>query len=493
MHMLRFFIFNLLGYTLPMAVALVSVPLITRFAGVERLGALGVVWALVGYFGFLGFGLSRVVTRRVAQAAEQGRLHEELADLRSFFWWYVAPALLGIALVLVASQTLFSGALPPGELGAELAVSWAWIACSISLTLATNWLRGALEGVQRFARVNLLRTVFGAWTFMAPAVAAMLQPTLDAMIIGIVLGRVLELIAHGWACMRAERGILFGPSPRIRANPRLYVQEGGWITFANVITPLMLYTDRFVMAALAGPRAVAWYVTSQEVLLRTTAIPVALVGVLFPKFSGNLDAVTAAPLAALYQRGIRVVAAIMLPLCAFAAAGAYDGLRLWLGEDFALNAFSVVEVFAVGIYVYAISLLPHAWLQAVGRAHLTAKVHLFEWPLYALALYSAAEHGGIVGVAWIWVLRVILDCLLLVRLVGQESARPAVLPLVAGMAVIGLAGVISGPDVAWPWRAAACGAALFGGFAVAWGVFLQRDDRQAVFGMRERFMSSRKK
>lgn len=486
MQTARFFVFNLLGYTLPMAIALVSVPVIAHYAGVERLGALGVVWALVGYFGFLGFGLSRVVTRRVAQAAEQGRLPDELADLRSFFWWFAAPTLVFIALLLIIARSLFSGYLPPGELGTELAAGWVWIACSISITLATNWMRGALEGVHRFARVNILRTVFGGWTFIAPAVAALYHPTLDAMIVGIVLGRILELVAHGWACLSAERGILIGPSPRSRANPKLYLQEGGWITIANVITPLMLYTDRFVMAALAPPRAVAWYVTSQEVLLRTTAIPVALVGVLFPKFSGNLDANSEVTLAAVYQRGIRVVAALMLPLCALAAAGAYDGLRLWLGEEFAINAHRVAEVFAVGIYVYSISLMPHAWLQAIGRAHLTAKVHLFEWPIYALCLYSAVSYWGIVGVAWMWVLRVIFDCLLLVRLVGQESAKPVAMPLIIGMVFVALACLFTGPDVAWQWRALSCALALSGGFVLAWTTLLHREDREEASGMRDR-------
>lgn len=481
MHTLRFFLFNLLGHTLPMVIALVSVPVIAHFAGIERLGALGIVWALVGYFSFLDFGLSRVVTRRVAYAAEQGRLTEELADLRSFLWWRAVPALLLIALLLLAARSIFAGFLPAGDLGRELAASWPWISWSIPVTLATNWLRGALEGVHRFARVNVLRSVFGGWTYAAPAVAALLQPTLDAMIIGIVLGRILALVAHAWACLQVERGILVGPAPRHLAGFGMFFQEGGWITVSNVISPLMLYSDRFVLAALLPPKAVAWYVTSQEVLLRTMVIPAALAGVLFPKFAGNLDARTEIALAALYQRGVRVIAALMLPLCALAAAGAYDGLRIWLGESFAANAYRVVEIVALGIFVYAISHLPHAWLQAVGRAHLTAKVHLFELPLYALALYAGATHWGIAGAASMWALRVLLDCLLLLRLVGQESARPVAVPLLAGLTFIALTGALSGPEWGWQWRAATCSVALGGGIAVAWFGLLGREDRSEAF------------
>lgn len=488
-HTLRFFIFNLLGHTLPMAVALVSVPVIAHFSGVERLGALGVVWALVGYFSFLDFGLSRVVTRRVAQAAEQGRLDAELTDLRGFFWWRAVPALVAMGLLLFAGRSMLGGFLPAGDIGKELAASWPWISFSIPVTLVTNWLRGSLEGMHRFARVNLMRTIFGAWTYAAPAVASLFMPTLEGMIVGIVLGRVLALAAHAWACLRTERGILVGTVPVKLAGEGLFFQEGGWITVSNVINPLMLYSDRFVLAALVPPTAVAWYVTSQEVLLRTMVIPAALAGVLFPKFAGNLDAQTEAPLAALYQRGIRIISAIMLPLCALAAAGSYDGLRLWLGESFALNAHRVVEIVALGIFVYAIAHLPHAWLQAVGRAHLTAKVQLFELPLYAAGLYAAVGEWGIAGAAALWVLRVFLDCLLLLRLVGRESARPVGKPVLAGVAFIALAGALSGPEVAGMWRAVSCAAAFFGGCAIAWCALLNGDDRIEAFRLRDRFKS----
>lgn len=486
MHTLRFFIFNLLGHTLPMAVALVSVPVIAHFAGVERLGALGVVWALVGYFSFLDFGLSRVVTRRVAQAAEQGQLESELLDLRGFFWWRAVPALMAMAMLLLVARGVFAAFLPEGELGRELSASWPWISFSIPVTLATNWLRGALEGVHRFARVNLMRTVFGAWTYAAPAVASLYMPTLDGMIIGIVIGRVLALAAHVMACLQAERGILMGEVRPKLAGQGLFFQEGGWITISNVIGPLMLYSDRFVLAALVAPTAVAWYVTSQEVLLRTMVIPAALAGVLFPKFAGNLDARTAVPLEALYQRGVRLISAIMLPLCALAAAGAYDGLRIWLGASFAANAYRVVEIVALGIFVYAISHLPHAWLQAVGRAHLTAKVQLVELPVYGLSLYIAVTEWGIVGAASLWVVRVVIDCLVLLHLVGPESARPVMIPVLTGVTFIAMVGMFSGPETAWTWRAALCTIAVVVGSAVSWFGLLSPDDRSEAFRLRER-------
>jgi O-antigen/teichoic acid export membrane protein len=261
MHTVRFVIFNLAGHILPILVALVSVPVIAHHAGVERLGVLGVVWALVGYFSFLDFGLSRVVTRRVAHARDSGFLQQELALLRGVFWQRAVPGLVVIGGLLFLARKVFAGFLPPGPLGEELAHGWAWIAWCVPVTLATNWLRGSLEGVHRFARVNLLRSIFGAWNYAAPAIASLYRPSLDALIVGIVLGRILSLAAHAVACLQAERGILAGPSPRTLTSLRSFFREGGWITLSNVVNPLMLYADRFVLGALLSPRAVAWYVT----------------------------------------------------------------------------------------------------------------------------------------------------------------------------------------------------------------------------------------
>ncbi|KRB90542.1 flippase [Noviherbaspirillum sp. Root189] len=478
MHTLRFFAFNLLGHVLPMVVALVSVPVIAHAAGVERLGALGIVWALVGYFSFLDFGLSRVVTRRVANAADQGNLAEELTILRGFFWWRALPGLLAIGAVLWLLRPLFQPYLPPDNLGREITAGWVWIAWSIPVTLATNWLRGALEGVHRFARVNLLRTVFGAWTYAAPAVAALVSPTLDSLIAAIVIGRVLALLAHALASLRAEPGILLGAARP--SSMRIFFQEGGWITVSNIIGPLMVYSDRFVLAALLPPKAVAWYVTSQEVMLRTLVIPAALTGVLFPKFAGKLDARSEAALTGLYERGIRVAAALMLPLCALAAAGAYDGLRLWLGEDFAINGYRVVEIVAVGIFVNAIATLPFAWLQATGRSNLTARIHLIELPLYAAGLYVAAVTNGIVGAAALWTVRVTVDCLLLLSCAGRTGLRPAVPSLLAGMTLVIAAGLCSHPMLPWPWRAVVCMVAILTGLGLGWMQFLSPQDRNEV-------------
>ena len=484
MTFIRFFLFNLLGNVLPILTALVAVPVIAHYAGVDRLGALGVVWGLIGYFGFLDFGLSRVVTRRVASALERNRAEEELTELRGFLWWWATPGLIVITVLLILARPIAARFFPDNWMGTELDNGWIWICLCIPITLLTNWLRGALEGGQRFARVNLLRTVFGAWNYAAPAAVVLVAPTLTAMIAVIAAGRFLALLAHAAACLQVAPEILVGPAPRRMSSGRLFFQEGGWMTVSNLIAPLMVYSDRFVLAALLPTRAVAWYVTSQEVMLRTLMVPAALAGVLFPKFSEATHQPAAGTVFALYQRSIRLISAMMLPICTLATVLAYDALSFWLGEPFAVNSHRVVEIISIGIFVASIGQLPFAWLQGLGRSHITARIHMLELPLYALGLYVSVKQWGIEGAAWMWTIRVSVDCLLLLTMAAKEGRRPPISIAAAGASVIMLAGYLTGPERDWQWRAGVAATMAATSLLAAWFGLLNRDDRNQIGRLR---------
>jgi O-antigen/teichoic acid export membrane protein len=57
--------------------------------------------------------------------------------------------------------------------------------------------------------------------------------------------------------------------------------------------------------------------------------------------------------------------------------------------------------------------IPHAYIQASGDARSTALIHVFESALYIPALLILIQMHGILGAAIAWMLRALLDLILL--------------------------------------------------------------------------------
>ena len=57
---------NLFGALFPLLVGFVCIPFILENIGVERLGILTIIWALIGYFTIFDFGLGRALTYQIA-------------------------------------------------------------------------------------------------------------------------------------------------------------------------------------------------------------------------------------------------------------------------------------------------------------------------------------------------------------------------------------------------------------------------------------------
>jgi O-antigen/teichoic acid export membrane protein len=115
----------------------------------------------------------------------------------------------------------------------------------------------------------------------------------------------------------------------------------------------------------------------------------------------------------LYSRSLKSILLVSGPLLLVLAAFARQLLNAWLGPDFAAKSASTLQILALGVLINCIAFVPFGLLQGLGRPDLTAKFHLLETPVYALALWFFLPRFGLPGAAWAWVLRVSLDTALL--------------------------------------------------------------------------------
>ena len=166
----------------------------------------------------------------------------------------------------------------------------------VTLTAA---LRGLLEAGKRFDWVNGIRVPLGVLTFVAPLAVSMATPHLAALCAALAVLRVLALAAHWAACARLMPALAGPGMPRKQAAAEM-LGDGAWLTVSNVVGPLMVYVDRFVIGAMLSVAFVAYYTAPQEAITRLWTIPAALTGALFPAMA-SAGAVAAREL---YRKGV---------------------------------------------------------------------------------------------------------------------------------------------------------------------------------------------
>jgi O-antigen/teichoic acid export membrane protein len=403
---------NIAGQLLPMAVGVVAIPPLVGLLGVDRFGLLSLAWFVIGYFSLFDLGLGRALTKLVADKLAGN----DERSIPGLVWTSMLLLLLlgviGGLVTLSLSPWLVHAALKvPAELQAETLSAFELLAASIPIVTVTSGLRGILEAQQRFGILNLIRIPTNIFSFAGPLLVLPFSRSLVPVIVVLMVGRLIGCVAHLGACVHAMpmlRQIFVFQ----RAVVLPLVKFGGWMTISNIIGPIMLYLDRFLVGALLSVGAVAYYTAPFDLVARLTFVPQAVTGVLFPAFAVSLiqDSERAA---LLFTRGLKFIFLALFPIVLIAIVFAREGLRLWLGAAFAQNSESVLRLLAVGVVINSMAGVPFALIQSAGRPDITAKLHLIELPLYLVAVWMLTERFGIRGTAMAWTGRVALDAVLL--------------------------------------------------------------------------------
>jgi len=405
-------IWNLVGQGAPLLVALFAIPLLIKGMGADRFGVLTLAWAVVGYFSLFDLGLGRALTKLVAEKLGA----EQAEDIPRLICTALAlMGMLGIIGALVAASIspwlVYDILKIPQALQGETLNAFYLLSLSIPVVISAIGLRGVLEAHQRFDLTNIVRIPLGIFTFLGPLIVLPFSNSLFPMVAVLVGVRILTCGVFLALCLRQVPALRHNIKPQ-RAMVRPLISFGSWMTVTNIVGPLMVYLDRFLIGALISVTAVAYYATPYEVVTKLWLISGALIGVLFPAFSTTLVQ-NRARTARLFGRGINYIFLALFPLSLIIVTLAHEGMTLWLGVEFADNSSFVLQWLAIGVFINSIAQIPFALVQGAGRPDLTAKMHIVELPFYLLTLWWLLGVYGIKGAAIAWVARVGIDTLIL--------------------------------------------------------------------------------
>ena len=486
-------ILNLLGQAIPLAVAVVAMPLVIHGLGPERYGILAMAWVVLGYFGMFDLGLGRAATRFVASALGSGTVEKVPLIAWTAVLVQTGLGLLGAAILAGVTPLLVGEILniPAGLLN-EARSSFYVIALSLPVVLVSGSLRGVLEAAQRFDLVNAAAVPLSVGNYLLPLIGVVLGWRLPA-IVGLLVGsRALGLIAFYLLCVHVF--------PSLRRLPRFHATEagvllrfGGWVTVSSVVSPILVYLDRFMIGALLTIAAVAYYAAPYEMVTRLLIVPASVAATLFPAFSsleGERGRDAQAP-ARLVAASTKYLLLALGPAVVILLGFSGDLLHVWLGAEFARRSAAALQILAVGVLANSLAQVPFALIQGLARPDVTAKIHLAELPLQGILVWALVRWWGITGGALAWSLRATVDAFLLfifaARLTGtswrslidRQATQLLGLLVVLGGLATGASVLVHDPAL----RVVALAVPLLGAALVTWRHLLDDGDRARIARM----------
>ncbi len=423
---------NLIGFTVPMVIGLLAVPVMTSELGAARFGLLSLAFAILEYSGLFDLGLGAATIREVS-----GALARQDKGLSTLIAGSVLSQLLlgsiGAAILIAISPVLVDRVFViPADLHDEAVLVFRILALMIPATIALLSLRGILDAAGRFDLSNVIRIPSSVATFLIPAIAASAGYRLPAIVAMLLVTRVIICFVTAYAIKQILPGHTWNLHVRWGTMRPLFV-FGGWMSLSNILTPILVYLDRFMLAAIVGVAAVGYYTAPFDTVMRLLILPAALMGAVYPSVAGMLAIGDDKSIHSVYRHANRKLLLLLTgPSVILFLAGPWL-LELWLGSTFAAQALDAVRILAVGVFFHALARVPAGFINALGRPDLIAKISVVEMLFHVPLAWALISRYGLNGAALAWTLRVTADAVIL-SLVSSRVLR-AISPLPGAPAV----------------------------------------------------------
>ena len=493
-------VLNLFGLGVPLLVAFFVMPLALHALGAARFGLLGLAWAATEYLSLFDLGMGRATVRFVAEAFAAGREGIGRTAATSVITQTATGIVGAIVFVLVTPFVVTHVFSVPDALRPEAIAMFKIVALNLPIVLLLSTLRGVLEGVQRFDMSNGIKIATSSAAVIIPALAARAGIGLPTIMLLILLSRTAGCIAMEYAIRRAIPGFRWA-APNDWAYVKRMLLFGGWVSVSSAVSPILVYFDRFSLAAVAGLAAVGYYTAPYEGVSRLLLIPISVIGTLFPALTGEEAQGNRERAGELVSRANRHLMLAMAPPIAIIIGLSPLLLRVWLGADAAANSGTALRILAVGVFVNALAHPSYVFLYAIGRPDLPAKFHLTELCIHLPLTWLLVSKFGVAGAALAWATRVTIDWALLTffaRKKGRalpaafaERMRRAVYVVALLVVTTLVAALLLRSSSAAAVIAMALGVAAYA--AVAWKSALDDDERRLAVSMGRWYLGAGRK
>ncbi len=406
-------IWNLVGGAIPLIVGFLSIPFAIKGLGNEGFGILTIAWIVLGYFGMFDLGFAQATTKYSAQYLAK----QDFEKFNSVFWVSLITSfvmgLIGCLILTSTTHLIVEKFLNiPDALKEDAKLTFMILGASLPFIISTTSLRGVISASNRFDILNKIQTPSNVLTYILPCLSYFFTLKLSFIIILIVIMRLAIFLVYIITSFKLHPYLLnYKGFDKIIFKSMLGF--GGWISLSNLLSPILVYIDRFLIGSLISISSVSFYTAPYELVIRTRLFPNAIVDAIFPKFSSFEVGKVNSTISDLFLKSLKYITIVMGLVVMIFISFSSEIINIWLGAEYIEISGKILQILAVGIFFNGIATVPFFLLQGIGRPDIPAKIHTIELILFALMFYFMIKYYGLLGAAITWSTRTTFDFILL--------------------------------------------------------------------------------
>lgn len=279
--------------------------------------------------------------------------------------------------------------------------------------------RSVLEIEGRFILLNLIRTSSAVLIYVAPLLFENNTTYLFSKIALILISsRIISYLIY-YSLTSHQVNTL--SRERILELRRVVFKRAKWVGLTNLLSLGLTYIDRYVVAFVVSVGAVASYTLATELSTKVWLVCAAIMTAINPSISRNYFSRISDNRSIIQTGRYLVYISILFPSTLF-ILNSQMLIEFWLKDESDLRINYLVSILLVGISVNSLAQLNFILLQLAGRERAGAYLQIYGIiTLVVLALIFGWIYG-VVGVAYAFTLRLILDALIGSYILSQEKS-----------------------------------------------------------------------
>ncbi len=400
--LLRNSAWNFAGLALPALVALATVPWLIRGLGLEGFGIITLITSIVGYFGIIDINLSAGAIKYLAE-------HQATGDQRRFaqtFWFgllfHAALGLVGALLLVSFADVILDRCFTVSpDLRADAQMALQLAAAGFALSQLLGYLLAVPQALQRYDLSARGEAAFGILVNVVSAVVA----CSGGGIAGVVLARVAVSAANvlwlGWQLSRLQSKLQVPLTPALptREVCVALMRFSGHSYLSRLAAMLHQHADKLIIAALAGPVALAFYTVPVQLAGRILGLTYRLASVIYPRASELAATGRQAQLQSVYLDATRWLTFLNFAALAMIALAGAAFLERWVGAEFVAAGYPVLLLVTLALLADALTTLPSLVNDALGHPQVSGRFALARGLVGVPLLCAGTLLAGITGAA----------------------------------------------------------------------------------------------